>query len=113
MAMQIPKRFKLLGHTIEVEYDPMLDGRNGILGEARYTSNTIALQPNTDTYKRPDSQQEHVFLHELTHHILNEMNEHELNGNEKFVDVFSGLLHQALTTMEFDSKPVADKSTEL
>lgn len=100
--MRIPQRFKLMGHTITVEYDPMLDGRNGALGEARYTTNSIALQPNTDTFNRPQSTQEHVFLHELTHHILNEMNEHELRGNEKFVDVFSGLLHQALTTMEYE-----------
>jgi len=100
--MKIPKRFKLLGHSITVEYDPMLDGRNGCTGEARYTTNSIALQSNTDTFSRPHSQQEHVFLHELTHHILNEMNEHDLRSNEKFVDVFSGLLHQALTTMEYD-----------
>jgi hypothetical protein len=100
--MQIPKRFKLLGHTITVEYDPMLDGRNGTLGEARYTTHSIALQPNTDTFSRPQSMQEHVFLHELTHHILNEMNEHDLRSNEKFVDVFAGLLHQALTTAEYE-----------
>lgn len=100
--MKIPKRFKLLGHTITVEYDSMLDGRNGCIGEARYTTNSIALQPNTDTFNRPVSQQEQVFLHELTHHILNEMNEHELRGNEKFVDIFASLLHQALTSMEYE-----------
>jgi hypothetical protein len=99
--MKIPARFKLLGHTITVEYDPMLDGHHGYTGEALYTTGTIALQPNTDTFKRPQSQQEHVFLHELTHHILNEMSERELCGNEKFVESFSGLLHQALTTMEY------------
>jgi hypothetical protein len=102
--MRIPTRFKLLGHTITVEYDHMLDGRNGCTGEARYTTNSIALQPNTDTFNRPTSQREHVFLHELTHHILNEMNEHDLRSNEKFVDVFSGLLHQALTTMEYENE---------
>lgn len=100
--MHIPNRFKLLGRTITVEYDPMLDGRNGCTGEARYTTDSIVLQPNTETFSRPPAQQQHVFLHELTHHILNEMGEHELRGNEKFVDIFSGLLHQALTTMEYD-----------
>lgn len=100
--IRIPKRFKLLGRTITVEYEPMLDGKFGCTGEARYTTDTIALQPNTDTFNRPTAQQEHVFLHELTHHILNEMNEHDLRGNEKFVDVFSGLLHQALVTAEYE-----------
>lgn len=100
--MRIPTKFKLLGYTITVEFDPMLDGRNGTLGEARYTTNSIALQPNTDTFNRPAETQEHVFFHELTHHILHKMNEYELRGNEKFVDVFAGLLHQALTTMEYE-----------
>jgi predicted SprT family Zn-dependent metalloprotease len=100
--MDIPRRLKLLGRTITVEYDPMLDGRDGTVGEARYTSDSIALQPNTDTFRRPQTQLEQVFLHELVHYILNEMNEYDLRRNEKFVDVFAGLLHQALTTMEFE-----------
>lgn len=100
--MDIPRRLKLLGRTITVEYDPMLDGRDGTVGEARYTSDSIALQPNTDTFRRPQTQLEQVFLHELVHYILNEMNEYDLRSNEKFVDVFAGLLHQALTTMEFE-----------
>jgi predicted SprT family Zn-dependent metalloprotease len=100
--MDIPRRLKLLGRTITVEYDPMLDGRDGTVGEARYTSDSIALQPNTDTFRRPQTQLEQVFLHELVHYILNEMNEYNLRDNEKFVDVFAGLLHQALTTMEFE-----------
>ena len=100
--MDIPRRLKLLGRTITVEYDPMLDGRDGTVGEARYTSDSIALQPNTDTFRRPQTQLEQVFLHELVHYILNEMNEYDLRSDEKFVDVFAGLLHQALTTMEFE-----------
>ena len=100
--MDIPRRLKLLGRTITVEYDPMLDGRDGTVSEARYTSDSIALQPNTDTFRRPQTQLEQVFLHELVHYILNEMNEYDLRSNEKFVDVFAGLLHQALTTMEFE-----------
>jgi predicted SprT family Zn-dependent metalloprotease len=100
--MDIPRRLKLLGRTITVEYDPMLDGRDGMVGEARYTSDSIALQPNTDTFRRPQTHLEQVFLHELVHYILNEMNEYDLRDNEKFVDVFAGLLHQALTTMEFE-----------
>jgi hypothetical protein len=100
--MQIPKRFKLLGRTITVEYDPMLDSRHGLRGEARYTSDTIALQPTTDTFVRSPCHLEQTFLHEMVHFILEGMNEHDLRGNEKFVDNFSALLHQALTTAEYE-----------
>lgn len=99
--MKIPRRFKLHGHTIEVVSDNKLDSRFGNTGEARYTTHEIALQPNCDTFSRPGTFQQQVFCHELVHWILHEMYESELRGNEKFVDKFASLLHQALTTMEY------------
>jgi hypothetical protein len=68
-----------------------------------YSKNVIEIQKNNGGITRPTEMQEHTFLHELTHFILNAMGESELRGNEKFVDVFSGLLHQALVTMEYDN----------
>lgn len=100
--MQIPKRFKLMGHTITVEYDPTLDYNEGASGSARYASQKIILQPTLKTHPIHPDRQEHVFLHELTHHCLRAIGENDLNDNEKFVDLFSGVLHQALTTMEFE-----------
>lgn len=43
---------------------------------------------------------EHTFCHELVHAIVNAMGEDKLYRNEKFVDTFAGLLHQALLTAE-------------
>jgi hypothetical protein len=43
---------------------------------------------------------EHTFCHELTHAILDLIKEDKLSKNEKFVDLFGGALHQALSTMK-------------
>lgn len=50
----------------------------------------------------PDSVQEQAFYHELTHCILFEMGEDELAENERFVQSFSLLLHQAINTLKTD-----------
>ena len=94
--LKIPKRFKLLGETITVRYcnDMLL---NGSYGMASYKNNEIVLQ-DTNT---PVEKREHTFYHELTHHILSTMGEDKICSNEKFVDVFSGLLHQAIQTSEY------------
>lgn len=99
--MKIPKRFKLFGHTIEVVQDHSLRFRENCNGEARYRTRTIMLSPSAPNYPRIQSDIEHTFLHELTHWILHELNEIDLRNNEKFVDTFAGLLHQALTTSEY------------
>lgn len=41
---------------------------------------------------------EHAYLHELTHAMLLAMGRQKLYEDEIFVDLLSGLLHQALTT---------------
>jgi len=51
-----------------------------------------------------DSTTEHAFCHELTHSILASMG-HPLNQDEAFVDNFSGLLHQALSTAKDPRQP--------
>jgi len=99
--MKIPKRFKLHGHTITVEYSIDLRDEDDAVGKASYRGQKIILQPICVGYSRPKTSIEQTFLHELTHHILHEMAEYDMMNNEKFVDLFSALLHQALTTMEY------------
>ncbi len=100
--MKIPTSFKLFGQKISVVFEKSLNGQFGNAGEARYTENKIALMPDIEgVHNRPDDYQEQVFCHELTHHILNQMCERDLNNNEKFVDIFGSLLHQALSTAEY------------
>ena len=94
--MKIPKQFELLGHTIKVKLTKDLVYTSDNVGEARMRDSDILLQDNAPGHPRQPFQLEHEFCHELVHHILGRMNEEELNKNEAFVDLFGGLLHQAL-----------------
>jgi hypothetical protein len=90
----IPTSFQLAGMTITVEKDDALFKERKILGEALYPQQKIVLDSDL---LHPESQEQN-FLHELVHWLLYVMNEDDLRNNEKFVDLFSFLLHQALTT---------------
>ena len=100
--MTIPKRFDLMGTTIDVEYnaDMMFDG--DAMGQANYRRNKIFIAPNTSTFKMTQEQVEHVFLHELTHWIFKQLNRNELQKDEELVDMFAELLHQTLKTAQGD-----------
>jgi len=100
--LRIPKRFQLMGQTIEVVYDASLNDVDDNVGQTRYRRNQIALQKNVEGVFRPQSKIEQTFCHELIHWILYMFGEEKLRLDEKFVDTFSGLLHQAITTMEYE-----------
>lgn len=99
--MKVPKSFYLHGQRISVRMVDHLTSENNALGEARMLKNEIALQQNTNGFGLPQSQIEQTFLHELTHFILHHMGQNDLCEEEAFVDVFSSLLHQALTTADY------------
>jgi len=98
---RIPKTLKLLGHTITVrvigkkEWDALTDDYDIVnaVGCWRVEDHAIVL------LRQPKSQLLHTFTHELTHAILDMMND-KLSHNEKWVDQFGGLLAQALDTAE-------------
>lgn len=98
--MIIPTQFNLLGHTIRVVFVDKLMSEHDLIGEARYLKNEIALQSRMPGIELLRSDIEQSFLHELVHFILNYMGENELRKNEKFVDLFAGMLHQTLITQE-------------
>lgn len=97
----VPKEFNLLGHTIAVKTNNDRMGDKHALGYCHPLHNKITLADTTDGKPLQLSVIEHTFCHELVHLILNTMGEDELYKNEKFVDVFGGLLHQYLTTAKF------------
>lgn len=99
--MQIPKRFKLAGRTIDVRMDNKLLHDDGSIGRAEYSNNIIILQNSGKQNKIKRSNLEQCFLHELTHWIFYSMSEHDLQKNEKIVDLFATFLHQALESMEY------------
>lgn len=110
--MRIPKRFKLLGQTIEVVFEEKLVAKDDIVGAARYRTNEIALQPCTEGCPRKPEAVEQTFFHELLHFALDAMGRNELRQEEAFVDMLAGLLHQALTTAEYDALADWDGETE-
>lgn len=104
----IPTQFNLYAQTIVVEPSTTLVQDRDAVGLAYFETNTIQLQVDAPTYPRTRRQVEEAYLHELTHFILQYM-EHELRLNEPFVDQFSKLLHQAMTTSKgnlLGAKPV-------
>ena len=94
----IPKKFNILGHTVNVIMDKDLHRLTGNMGEACKDLNTIRLAPSIGIDILPTSMVEHTYFHEIVHIILDSMNENELSANESFVDMFGGLLYQVLKT---------------
>jgi predicted SprT family Zn-dependent metalloprotease len=106
--MKIPKSFQLLNRTITITYDTELIYASDNKGLSRYRFNDIVLQPASETC--PISDIEQTFYHELTHWLLwfagamyKGKEEHcNMHRDEDFVDLLSCLLHQALSTMEYE-----------
>lgn len=90
-----------MGKTIRVEYQNDMNHNQGSIGIADYKANKILLQDHVNgSSPMHKDVVEQTFFHELTHMILNEMSADELNNDETFVTVFSGLLYQAIKTMK-------------
>jgi hypothetical protein len=96
----IPKRFKIFGQTIEVEFHDNLVSKNDEVGHACYRENKIRLQGNTKSVPRPREQTEQGYLHEVVHIIFDQIGKDELRKDEGLVDLFANALHQILTTSE-------------
>jgi len=102
--MKIPKEFKLMGQTINVEYKNKLIQETDCIGQASYRENKIFLQKQVEGITRKKEMIEQTFLHELLHFILDRMGENELRDNEKFINMFSGLLHQYIESNKGELK---------
>jgi hypothetical protein len=83
-----------MGIDITVVLEPSLYKEKKILGEARYPSQTIAL----DSSMLKGQSLEHNFYHELVHWVFYVLNEDELRNNEKLVDTIAYLIHQSIRT---------------
>lgn len=96
----IPKRFKLFGQTIEVEYDNELYLKHNKLGLADLDKNKIFVSPSKEPHG--EEQEWQSFWHEVIHHIFFKMGEDSLYKDERIVDLLGSLIHQATTTMEYE-----------
>jgi predicted SprT family Zn-dependent metalloprotease len=87
----------LHGRTITVSFDTNLNIGHSCIGICQHHTGEIKLQPPS-TYPMANDLVDATFFHEMTHAILYAMGREDLNQDENFVDVFSGLFHQALKT---------------
>lgn len=99
--MQIPYEYQIFGQTIKVEFSETLTDEMDLVGSFSQRHNLIKLQDHTAGIKRIPSQLEESFCHELIHNIYRAMDEKKLAANEKHVDLFANLLHQALSTAKY------------
>lgn len=91
--MRIPSSFKIAGLTITIEEDNNSLERDGYIGKADFPFQKITL----DCGLLPRETVEQAFFHEMVHWILYVMS-HPNADNEEFVDVFSHLLYQVMST---------------
>ena len=100
---RIPKKFQVGGQDVNVKQVELCENSdlgNIVLGQgeiqiADYVSRGV---PQSQTSKL------NTFYHELTHAILRNMGEYELNSNERFVCTFSSLLTEAVRSFDYGSE---------
>ena len=105
--MRIPDRFKIFGQTITVEWDKQLTNEEDSVGLAVYRRNAIMLQPSTEGKPLSDDQIEQAYLHEVLHFAFKRLDykvgDVKLSGDERLVDLLANVLHQVLTSAEYDT----------
>lgn len=98
--LNIPRKFKLFNTTYKVYFDnKRLNDRNEY-GHSDYDTRTIVLSTSNGLKTLSDDMIKDTFFHELTHAILDSMNERKLSADERFVDVFGKLMRQFIETQE-------------
>jgi hypothetical protein len=94
----ISKSFTLFGNEWKVVYDKKRLDDLDLSGLCEFKNSTITLNKQPDELKDFENT---TFIHELTHAILESMNEFELSANEKFIEIFSSLLYQYIKTANY------------
>jgi hypothetical protein len=88
----IPRTFSLLGHDVNVVFDPQPDSEDAGMWDSDTDVITVYVATgNADMVG-------HTFYHELVHAILRAMGRNDLDEDEAFVDLFGGLLWQFAKT---------------
>jgi len=100
--LAIPNRFSIGGRAIEVTFNENLSRDHEAVGLTHFKNGTIELQPSVEWYEQADDHIQHTFCHELVHCLLFAISENELARDEKLVDRLGMVLHQALSTFEYD-----------
>ena len=87
--MKIPKKIRIGGHDIIVDYVDRIPEDK--LGKICLAEGKITIAKNFLDKKQSETSMVNTFLHEVTHGILDVMDD-KLSYNEKFVSTFSSFL---------------------
>lgn len=87
--MKIPKKIRIGGHDIIVDYVDRLPEDK--LGQICLAEGKITIANNFLDKKQSETSMVNTFIHEVTHGILDVMDD-KLTYNEKFVSTFSSFL---------------------
>lgn len=87
--MKIPKKIRIGGHDIIVDYVDRIPEDK--LGRICLAEGKITIANNFLGKKQSETSMVNTFLHEVTHGILDVMDD-KLSYNEKFVSTFSSFL---------------------
>lgn len=98
--MKIPEEIQIAGRHIKIIIDPKLADNNDNLGESKFKTNEIILQPNTEHYRLASDNVNITFLHEIIHFILDILAYQHLNKNESFINKISELFYQVIKQIE-------------
>ena len=99
MKNNIPKTFSLGGLEFKVKNGNVPS--EGNLGHCDFFENEIIVKSHYNGKPVHKQQQTQTFYHELVHAILMTMNQHELNQDEQFVDLFGQFLYQFSKTAKW------------
>jgi hypothetical protein len=97
--MTIPESVNLLGVAVPIIWWQDHERSEEELeyhGEAHFSSKIIYLAHTCRGKDLRQQLKEHTFFHEVLHQVLDSAGYKKLNNDEQFVDLVSGLLHQAL-----------------
>ena len=100
-TLRLPKKIRVGTRWYSVEVVEAMQNKSE-MGRIHYDTRTIELAKRTH-HGVPFrlSALEETFWHELTHAILHDMGEHQLNNRESFVEEFSRRLSAAIRTARF------------
>ena len=94
----VPSQFEIAGLTIKVTLDETLGKDKKVVGEAKYATQQIILDPTTCTEEGLYQN----FLHEFTHWIFYITGHDDLRNNENLVDLIAHFYHQMNKTARYD-----------
>lgn len=94
MALNIPKQIELGGLTITTKLlTEEGEGEKNTIGKADYKNLQIIIDTTLGVHEK---HLEQIYYHELCHWIFYVMDEHEMQKNEKLIEVFSHFLYQSI-----------------